>query len=369
MTVNIPYISIIIPAYNAEKYIDICLQSVLSQSLKNIEIIIIDDGSTDNTLNLIRKYAENDNRIKIFIQENRGSGPARNLGIKKSVGQFIAFMDADDFYPTSNILEILYHEAISNSVDICGGSFSYFENSSQLNSFTGVYKKYTFTKKEIINFSDYQFDYGYHRFLYSSKLIFKNKIFFPDFRRFQDPPFFVEAMLKAHRFLALPLITYCYRVRTADHKLHWTSTKVKDLVLGLTAQIETAKNNNLIELHNLNVNRINNDFSKIIQTFLEESLPQNWNLVFKLNNSIDTKMLVMGDDLINPFLPYFIKPIREACASQILRERELSSLNGSYIKRVTRAIVPNRAKPFLKAIVHRIPQGLKNPLKRLLRWK
>jgi len=91
-----PLVSIIIPAYNAEKYIKRALESALAQTYKNIEIIVIDDGSTDKTAEIVKNYK--DPRIIYLFQKNQGQGSARNNGIKKSQGEYITFLDADDYY-------------------------------------------------------------------------------------------------------------------------------------------------------------------------------------------------------------------------------------------------------------------------------
>ena len=89
-------ISVIIPLYNNEKFIKPCLQSVINQSYKDIEIVIVNDGSTDNSLNIVEEIADRDNRIKIINQKNSGRSAARNIGIKNSSGDFLMFVDADD---------------------------------------------------------------------------------------------------------------------------------------------------------------------------------------------------------------------------------------------------------------------------------
>ena len=116
-------ISVIINTYNAQNYIDKCIQSIISQTYKNIEIIIVNDGSTDNTLNICKKYK--DNRIKIIDQENKGLSLARNIGIENSNGKYLYFVDADD-YVENDVLEYLYNQmkkykvliATCDSVDI-----------------------------------------------------------------------------------------------------------------------------------------------------------------------------------------------------------------------------------------------------------
>ncbi|MEP0918321.1 glycosyltransferase [Leptolyngbya sp. DQ-M1] len=98
-----PLISVIIPAYNAETYIAKTLRSVLTQTYQNLEVIIIDDGSQDRTVEIIQPFAEEDTRVTIVQQSNRGVAAARNTGIQKARGQFIALLDADDFWFPDNL--------------------------------------------------------------------------------------------------------------------------------------------------------------------------------------------------------------------------------------------------------------------------
>jgi glycosyltransferase involved in cell wall biosynthesis len=96
-------VSIIIPAFNAELFISEAIESVLKQNYKNIEIIIVNDGSTDHTRTIIERYAANDARIKLFSQNNSGQGAARNAGIINSKGDYVAFLDADDVWLVTKI--------------------------------------------------------------------------------------------------------------------------------------------------------------------------------------------------------------------------------------------------------------------------
>ncbi|MGN0316875.1 MAG: glycosyltransferase family 2 protein [Lachnospira sp.] len=114
-------ISVIIPAYNAEKTVERCILSVLNQTYSNLEIIIIDDGSTDNTLRIINQLCSKDSRINVFSVENRGVSNARNIGLDKSTGDYIAFVDADDYIDT-DMYKTLHEIAVSNDADVshCG---------------------------------------------------------------------------------------------------------------------------------------------------------------------------------------------------------------------------------------------------------
>jgi glycosyltransferase involved in cell wall biosynthesis len=119
---NKPIISILVPIYNAEKYLGKCLESIISQSYKNLEIILVDDGSTDNSLAICKGYAESDSRIKWFTQLNKGIIETRNVLMSKITGQFFAFIDADDFFEP-NAIEILLTLILENDADLARGSF------------------------------------------------------------------------------------------------------------------------------------------------------------------------------------------------------------------------------------------------------
>ena len=104
-----PKISVILSAYNEEKFIEKAIESVVNQTLKDIEIIIINDGSTDNTLSIINGYANDDSRIKVIDQENIGLGASRNKGMKIATGEYVTFLDGDDWF-REDAFEISYNE-------------------------------------------------------------------------------------------------------------------------------------------------------------------------------------------------------------------------------------------------------------------
>lgn len=108
---TMPKISVIIPVYNAEKYLNKTLESILKQSLKDIEVICVDDGSTDSSVEIIQSFIKKDDRVKLIRQNNQHAGSARNTGLKEAQGEYIHFMDADDY-----VLNCAY-EAIYNKVD------------------------------------------------------------------------------------------------------------------------------------------------------------------------------------------------------------------------------------------------------------
>ena len=112
-----PLISVIIPAYNAEQFLDETLESVLSQTYENWECIIVNDGSTDNTESIAKKWCEKDARFCYFYKENSGVSDTRNLGIKEARGEYIAFLDADDLY-MPNFLDVCLENLVEKDVDL-----------------------------------------------------------------------------------------------------------------------------------------------------------------------------------------------------------------------------------------------------------
>ena len=116
-----PKVSVIIPVYNVELYLRICLESVLKQNLKEIEIICVDDGSTDKSLDILLEYAAKDNRITVLKQENLYAGVARNAGLAVARGEYLSFLDSDDFFEP-DMHEEMYKKAKEDGSDVvvCG---------------------------------------------------------------------------------------------------------------------------------------------------------------------------------------------------------------------------------------------------------
>ncbi len=114
---NTPLISVVIPVYNIEEYLERCVNSVRMQTYGNLEIVLVDDGSTDKSGMLCDELAKKDGRIKVFHKENGGSSSARNLGIAKAGGEFIGFVDSDD-YISENMYELLYQAMQKYDADI-----------------------------------------------------------------------------------------------------------------------------------------------------------------------------------------------------------------------------------------------------------
>ena len=123
-------ISVIVPFYNAESFLKTCIDSILSQTYLNIELLLIDDGSTDNSKKIYEEYQKKDNRIRVYKIKNSGQGIARNEGLEHSLGDFVTFMDVDD-YMEDNCVELLA-ENIEDSVDLVIGGYKRFSNGKEI---------------------------------------------------------------------------------------------------------------------------------------------------------------------------------------------------------------------------------------------
>ena len=141
-----PEVSIVIPVFNAEKYIKRTISTITNQNFKNIEIIVVNDGSSDNSLDIITILSKNDQRIRIFSQKNSGVSAARNKGIQEAQGNYIMFMDADDIM-VKDSLESLVNSAKETDADISIGDIKIIKN------YNSDYKMISESDTNIINFS------------------------------------------------------------------------------------------------------------------------------------------------------------------------------------------------------------------------
>ena len=264
-----PSISIIIPIYNVESYLKECLDSVINQSLQNIEIICINDGSIDHSKNILESFC--DKRIKIINKQNEGVAKARNDALSIAKGEFVCFIDPDDFYPTNEVLYLLYTKASTNKALICGGSFGNYSNGKITTlSNDPLYFGYSFKKEGFIEYQDYQFDFGFHRFIYHRDFLLQNHIFYPNLQRYEDPVFLVKAMILAKRFYAIKEITYHYRTGHQNMS-KWTKKMWNDQNKGIEEVLNLAKKHQLQKLYDLTINRANHIANQLTKNICEGS--------------------------------------------------------------------------------------------------
>jgi len=217
-------ISVIIPVYNVEEYLKQCLDSIVNQSLNEIEIICINDGSADKSLKILEDYAKNDSRFVIVSQENCGQGAARNRGLDIAQGEYVVFVDPDDWIE-ENALEKIYACFKSNDTDVV--QFDY----KDYNDYTKITKKIDFSKflKKKFNYEIkdggfyswkeiFHKKFKYSKFTvwskaYSLKFLRENDIKFPLNKHGEDDVFSAQVFLETERICYLKDFLYVYRTR------------------------------------------------------------------------------------------------------------------------------------------------------------
>lgn len=216
--------SIIIPVYNVEKFLRECLDSITSQTLKNFEVICVNDGSTDNSLAILQDYANKDSRFKIISQENQGPGIARNNAIDIAQGQYLLFVDPDDFIEP-NTLEKIYGKFQQTDVDVIQFDFSTCKENGRYNSFKSFKKRmhknfhYSIKDNEIYNWRNIKKKNLQGMSLcvwdkaYKMNLIKANNIRLAPNKHGEDHIFSISSNLLADKILYINKAFYHYRTR------------------------------------------------------------------------------------------------------------------------------------------------------------
>lgn len=260
---ELPEVSVIIPIYNVENYLAETLDSVINQTFRNIEILCIDDGSTDRSAEILKKYAEIDSRIRVYSKENEGVGKARNLGIDLAKGKYIYFLDSDDL-TDPHLLEICHKTAEEDELDIVLFEGEAFYESEELEEAFPGYKTLYHRKRDYpgiysgrdlyISLSE-NWDCFTHicmRF-YRKAYIKENEICFPEDIYYEDEIFSLRALLQAKTARVLKQNLYQRRVRDnsimthADDiykryaSYHECACQVLDYIAGIEFNYETLR--------------------------------------------------------------------------------------------------------------------------------
>ena len=208
-------ISIIVPIYNVESYLEQCLNSIINQTYKNLEIILINDGSTDNSGKICDLYAKKDSRITVIHKKNGGLSDARNTGLSIATGEYIAFIDSDDFIEL-NMYQVLYRNAIMYNADIVWCNYYDFSNNSRscpnIISKNNIYNldsnPETFAKDLLYM---YKMDAHVWCRLYKKSLF--NSLKFPFNKTFEDIFILLPLLFSAKKIICITDTLYNYRVR------------------------------------------------------------------------------------------------------------------------------------------------------------
>lgn len=254
-----PKISIIIPVYNVEKYIKRCLDSIINQTLKELEIICIDDGSTDGSGQILDEYSQNDSRIKVIHKQSEGQGIARNIGLEYATGEYIGFVDSDDWIEPET-----YECAISKMTEDIDVVFygidivledSVDEQTQSIQDLKRYYSSCNTTYIGEVELNDdiiFKSTVNIWNKLYKASIIKENQLYFPDIITSEDIMFFYEYMLLCKKAYYIEKCFYNYFQR-AGSLMHTffskKSLRVKDELLATYHFYRYLNKKNILEKH------------------------------------------------------------------------------------------------------------------------
>lgn len=209
---KMPFFSIIVPVFNVEQYLKECLDSILNQSYKDFELILVNDGSMDKSLEICEKYAELDSRVILINQPNEGVSAARNKGIELAKGKYIWFVDSDDYILEDSLLE-LYDELEPSGVDVLGFGSIHLYDDTQYRRRNPIYKDASyFSLHEFL--SNQQIEIVPWIYIIRLEFLKENSLFFREDIKIHEDNFFVlEMFLKARKFITSESCYYVHRLR------------------------------------------------------------------------------------------------------------------------------------------------------------
>lgn len=283
-------VSVIMPVYNSSNFLNKSIESIQNQTLKDIEIICVDDGSTDDSIDVLNKLNDKYGNIKIICQENSGPGIARNNGIKNAYGEYIAFLDSDDIFLDNFALEKMYSLGKSNDSDLICANLKRINQDYTIDTnydFLNSRFKY-FYKKDCLNSEDYGIPFAFYKNLFKRSFLEENKIDFPDLRFGEDPVFMVNVLVKVNEFFVLPLDLYGYN--------HSVGGGVNEKITNFEKKNAYIKHfKDIFDI--LKIHKLNSIFSIYKKEFID--------YLFYSNNIHDKEIKEIVKNLFNNYKEYF----------------------------------------------------------------
>lgn len=200
-------LSIIVPMYNAECYVDRCITSIIGQSYRNLEIIIVDDGSEDNTLTKVNSLAKQDDRIRVFSKSNEGVSKARNFGIENARGEFLTFVDVDDYLLEDNYSTVMKYCEYDL---VLGGTYLEVKDSKVINDDSNVETSSKSPQDFIQDIFNEKIYANVWRGIFKKSIIDGHNIRFPDLKMSEDMIFIFEYLLHCKTCFYINRIGYVY---------------------------------------------------------------------------------------------------------------------------------------------------------------
>ena len=247
-----PKVSVIIPVYNAADYLRECLDSVVNQTLKEIEIICVDDGSTDSSLDILKEYVRCDKRITVITQKNLHAGVARNAGLAVARGEYLSFLDSDDFFEL-NMLEEMYNKAIQDLSDIVVCEYNIYDDDKKIivNKFNLERRFVQISPVFVKDLQDDLFNFSHPNSwskLFRRQLFFDNGLRFEKVLRCNDFTCVYTAMAVANKISLIDKTFITYR---SNQKNNVTANRANQIECFLFAVDKLEKNLERLNLYNM----------------------------------------------------------------------------------------------------------------------
>lgn len=227
---HFPKVSVIIPVYNTELYLDRCLTSAICQTLHDIEMIVVNDASTDRSLQIIQKFQKKDQRIQLInFRKNKGNGIGRNTALKKAKGKYVLFLDADDWLE-NKAAELLYRKAESKNYNlVIMGYLQHFQSSRKIQFMHVAYEEQDARFHNYFLLHTKGFGSMPWVYFYSKKLLIDNNVVFTEGVYFEDVNFVAKAIFTVDRIGVLNLPLYHYLIHKESITGFLTKKKINDL--------------------------------------------------------------------------------------------------------------------------------------------
>ena len=270
-------ISVIVPVYNVEDYLEECINSILSQTYTNLEILIVNDGSTDNSLEILQKFSQKDSRISVFTTENGGLSSARNYAIDRANGKYFTFIDSDD-YIEENYIEYLMESLIDNEADISIVNSYHMINGKRKDIINNDGSVSIFSRREVLE-KMYSKENDFIGILQSAQgKLYKKKLFnnirYPLGKKYEDAFTTYKLYLNSEKIVYTNIALYAYRIREGSILRSGYSLSNLDVLEMFEERINILENNGydtktdryyfcnkllkeriLLSIHSFNVNK------------------------------------------------------------------------------------------------------------------